>query len=76
MTQVNVNHIKETMKALGLPLTKTHWVTEKFGYTGSACIFIALCDALMEGKIEKGDLICFCASGVGFVAASSLFRWI
>lgn len=76
MTQVNVNHIKETMKALGLPLTKTHWITEKYGYAGSACIFMALYDALMEGKIKKGDLICFCASGVGFVAASCLFKWV
>lgn len=75
MTQVNVNTIKDTMKELGLPLTKTHWITEKFGYAGSACVFMALYDALKEGKLKKGDLICFCTSGVGMVASSCLFRW-
>ena len=76
LTQVNVNSIKVTMEKLGLPLSKTHWITEKWGYCGSACVFMALYDALKQGKIKKGDLICFCASGVGFIMATALFRWV
>jgi len=76
MTQVNVNTIKDTMKELGLPLTKTHWIMDKFGYCGSACVLMALHDALEQGKIKKGDLVCFLTSGVGFVMSSALFRWV
>ncbi|MFW6184826.1 MAG: 3-oxoacyl-ACP synthase III family protein, partial [Chloroflexota bacterium] len=41
-TQLNVNTIKETMRLLDQPLEKTHWVMDKWGYTGSACIPMAL----------------------------------
>jgi 3-oxoacyl-[acyl-carrier-protein] synthase-3 len=76
MTQVNVNTIKDVMKELGLPLTKTHWIMDKYGYNGSACVIFALHDALEQGKIKKGDLMCFCTSGVGYVMSAALFRWI
>lgn len=76
MTQVNVNTIRDTMKELGLPLTKTHWITDKFGYAGSACVFMALYDALEQGKLKNGDLLCFCTSGVGYVMSAALFKWI
>jgi len=76
MTQVNVNTIKDVMKELGLPLTKTHWIMDKYGYNGSACVIFALHDALEQGKIKKGNLVCFCTSGVGYVMSTALFRWI
>lgn len=76
MTQVNLSSITKVMHELGLPLNKTHWIMDKYGYTGSSCVFIALYDALKQGKIMKGNLICFCTSGVGFTMASALFRWI
>lgn len=76
MTQVNLNTIKDVMKELGLPLTKTHWIMDKFGYNGSACVIFALHDAVEQGKLKTGDLLCFCTSGVGFVMSAALFRWI
>jgi 3-oxoacyl-[acyl-carrier-protein] synthase-3 len=76
MTQVNVNTIKDVMKILDLPLSKTHWIMDKYGYNGSACVIFALHDALAEGKIKKGDLLCICASGVGYVMSAVIFRWI
>ena len=50
-------------------------VADKFGYAGSASVFMALYDALEQGKIESGDLIAFCTSGAGFVLSTALFRW-
>ncbi len=76
LTQVRLADIEQTMENLGLPLEKTHWVMHKYGYTGSACAFMALEDALNEGKIKKGDLVAFCTSGVGYVMSSALFRWV
>jgi 3-oxoacyl-[acyl-carrier-protein] synthase-3 len=76
LTQVNLNTIKDVMKILNLPLEKTHWIMDKYGYNGSACVIFALHDALEQGKLKKGDLLCICASGVGYVMSAVVFRWI
>ena len=75
-TQVNLRGIEATMAALGQPLAKTHWIMDKWGYTGSACIPMALDDAIQQGKGPKpGSLVLFCASGGGIALAASLWRW-
>ena len=75
-TQVSLETIKDTMKRLELPLEKTHWIMNKFGYTGSACVIMALYDALEQGKIKKGDLISFCASGAGMTMSAAAYKWL
>lgn len=75
-TQVRKVTIEDVMKELNLPIEKTHMVMDKYGYTGSACIPMALHDALIEKKIKKGDLIVFCASGGGYAMACYFMRWI
>lgn len=75
-TQLNVNTIKQAMEALGQPLEKTHWIMDKWGYTGSACIPMALDDALERGKgPQAGDNVLFVASGGGISMAANLWRW-
>lgn len=75
-TQLNVNTIKQAMDKLGQPLEKTHWVMDKWGYTGSACIPMALDDALERGRGPKaGDNVLFVASGGGISMAANLWRW-
>jgi 3-oxoacyl-[acyl-carrier-protein] synthase-3 len=75
-TQVRLIDIQKSMEALGLPMEKTHTIMQKYGYTGSACAFMALDDALREGKIKHGDLVAFCTSGVGYVMSSAIFKWV
>lgn len=75
MNQVELDAVKGTMKELGLPMAKTHWIADKFGYAGSASAFMALHDALEQKKIKGGDLLVFCTSGAGFVLSAALFRW-
>ena len=73
-TQVRKPTIKLVMKDLGLPMKKTHTVMEKWGYTGSACIPMALHDALHKKKIKPGDLVVLVGSGVGYNQAAAAFR--
>jgi len=75
MNQVELSVVKMTMEELGLPMTRTHWIADKYGYAGSASAFMALCDALQEKKVKDGDLVMFCVSGAGFVLSTALFRW-
>jgi 3-oxoacyl-[acyl-carrier-protein] synthase III len=73
-TQVRKPTIELVMKDLNLPMTKTHTIMERQGYTGSACIPMALDDAFAHRKIKPGDLVVLVGSGVGYNQAAAAFR--
>src|SRR5947209_8337476 len=73
-TQVRKPSIELVMGELGLPLARTHTVMEDWGYTGSACVPMALHDARAKGKIKPGDLVVLIGSGVGYNQAGVAFR--
>ena len=75
-TQLNLRTIEFVMDNLGQPLSKTHWIMDKWGYLGSACIPAALDDALELGKGPKpGDNVVFCATGGGMTMSAVVWRW-
>lgn len=74
-TQININSIRETLANLGLSMDNTHTVMDRFGYTGSACIPMALSEAVELGKVKENDLIVFMGSGGGLAFAAAAFRW-
>ncbi|MFO0585023.1 MAG: ketoacyl-ACP synthase III [Anaeromyxobacter sp.] len=74
-TQLNLRTIEATMKVLGVPMSRTHWTMDRWGYTGSACIPMTLDDAVQAGKVRKGDLVMLMASGGGLAMAGSILRW-
>jgi 3-oxoacyl-[acyl-carrier-protein] synthase-3 len=73
-TQVRKPSIELVMGDLGLPMERTHTVMEEWGYTGSACVPMALHDARERGKIKPGDLVVLIGSGVGYNQAGVAFR--
>jgi 3-oxoacyl-[acyl-carrier-protein] synthase-3 len=73
-TQVRLPSIKLVMEMLGLPLAKTHWIMEEWGYMGSACIPMCLDDAIDKGKVKSGDLLVLVGSGVGYNQAGVALR--
>jgi 3-oxoacyl-[acyl-carrier-protein] synthase III len=82
-TQLNLRTIEYVMDNLGQPMEKTHWIMDKWGYLGSACIPAALDDALHGGREahglppapRPGDNVVFCASGGGLAMAAGVWRW-
>jgi 3-oxoacyl-[acyl-carrier-protein] synthase III len=74
-TQLNLRTIEGMMQILGQPMSNTHTIMDKWGYTGSACIPMALDDALEQGCVHSGDKIIFCASGGGLAMACSAWVW-
>ena len=48
---------------------------DRFGYTGSACIPMALADAARKHKVKDGDLVCFVGSGGGMSMAAVTMIW-
>src|SRR5260221_1584799 len=73
-TQVRKPTIQLGMADLGLPMERTHMVMEKWGYTGSAFLPMALDDAFLGEKIKPGDLVVLVGSGVGYNQAAAAFR--
>lgn len=74
ITQININAIWETLDRLEVPRERAHTIMHQFGYTGSACIPMALNDAWEKGLVNKGDLIYFIGSGGGLAFASAAVR--
>jgi 3-oxoacyl-[acyl-carrier-protein] synthase-3 len=74
-TQINIESIRETLDRLDLPEAKAHNVMDRFGYTGNACIAMALADADEKGLLNEGDLVLLIASGGGAAIAGMALRW-
>lgn len=75
-TQVRKATIELVMEKLGLPMCKTHMIMEEVGYTGSACVGMALDSAIQQKKIKGGDLVVLVGSGVGYNQAACAFRMV
>jgi len=74
-TQININSIKETIENLNLQMDQTHTIMDRYAYTGSACIPMALTEAVSLGKLNQNDLVVFMGSGGGLAFACAAFRW-
>ena len=74
-TQVNRSTIRTVMNTLDVPMARAHTVMHKWGYTGSACLPMALDDAVRAGRLHDGDLVLFTGSGAGLAMGSLAMRW-
>lgn len=75
ITQFNVQSIYETMDQLSLPRERAHYVMDRYGYTGSASIGMAVADAAYQKKMKKGDLVFMLGSGGGMSMAALALEW-
>jgi len=75
LTQINIGAIQETMKILGLPETMSYNIMDRFGYTGSASIGMAVADAANHHALKKGDLVILVGSGGGVSMAAVALEW-
>jgi len=74
-TQVNLSTIKVVMARLGQPMSRAHTVMDRYGYTGAACIPMALDDAVRTGRVRDGDLVVLTGSGAGLAMGCVALRW-
>ncbi len=74
-TQVNRSTIEVVMRALDVPMSRAHTIMHKWGYTGSACLPMALDDAVRGGYVHDGQLLVFTGSGAGLTMGSVAMRW-
>ncbi len=73
--QANVRIIETAAKNLGVSMDKMVVYIDRYGNTSSASIPIAFCDAVAEGRIKRGDKICFVGFGGGLTYAGIIFEY-
>ena len=74
-TQVNLSTIRVVMDKLAQPMERTHTIMDRVGYTGSACIPMALDDAVRNNRLHDGDLVVMTGSGAGLSMGTVALRW-
>lgn len=73
--QANIRIIEATAKKLDMGMDRVVVTVDRHGNTSAASIPLALCAAVDEGKIKKGDLLLMEALGAGLTWGAALVRF-
>jgi 3-oxoacyl-[acyl-carrier-protein] synthase-3 len=73
--QANKRIIDASAHKLHIAPHKVVLTVDQHGNTSAASIPLALCAAVRDGRIKKGDLVLLEAMGGGFTWGSALLRW-
>lgn len=73
--QANLRIISAVMDRLGVPMDKVYLNVDRYGNMSSASTIVALCEAVRDGRIKKGDIVLLVAFGAGLAWGSLVIRW-
>jgi 3-oxoacyl-[acyl-carrier-protein] synthase-3 len=73
--QANIRIIDAAASRLGIAQDKVVIDIDRYGNTTAGTIPLATRDAILEGRLKKGDLVLFAAVGAGYTVGASLWRW-
>ena len=73
--QANLRMFQALSKTLKVPFERFYLTLEKYGNISSASCAIALDEAVRDGSIQQGNLICMPVFGGGLTWGSALIRW-
>jgi len=73
--QANIRIILAMAKKLGLSKEKVYLNIERYGNMSSASTATALCEAVKEDRVKKGDIVLLDAFGSGLVWGACVIKW-
>ncbi|MBS0472025.1 MAG: ketoacyl-ACP synthase III [Proteobacteria bacterium] len=73
--QANQRILDGTARKLHIDPAKVVTTVAQHGNTSAASVPLALCTAVADGRIKRGDLVLLEAMGGGFTWGASLIRW-
>jgi 3-oxoacyl-[acyl-carrier-protein] synthase-3 len=73
--QANIRIIEATAKKLDMAMDRVVVTVDRHGNTSAASIPLALCAAVGEGRIKRGDLLLMEALGAGLTWGAALVRF-
>lgn len=73
--QANIRMFQYISQSLKIPFEKFYMTVHKYGNISSASCAIALDEAVRDGSIKPGDLICLPVFGGGLTWGSAMIQW-
>jgi 3-oxoacyl-[acyl-carrier-protein] synthase-3 len=73
--QANIRIIDAVASRLRLDPKKVFVNIDRYGNTSAASIPIALCEAVEQGRVKRGDRLLFVAFGAGFTWGAAVTEW-
>lgn len=73
--QANLKLIEYLMGKMKLPMSKTYTNVERIGNTADASLSIALCEAVEQKLIKRGDHVVISGVGAGYIFGASVLKW-
>lgn len=73
--QANIRMFQHIAKSLKIPFEKFYLTLQKYGNISSASCAISLDEAVRDGSIQDGQLICMPVFGGGLTWGSALIKW-
>lgn len=73
--QANLRIISAVMERLEVPMDKVYLNVDRYGNMSAASTIVALCEAVRDGRIKKGDHVLLVAFGAGLAWGSLVVQW-
>ncbi len=73
--QANWRIMEAVLKRVGVDPSKAIVNLQKYGNTSAASVFLALYEAVKEGKIKEKDVVLITSFGAGMTWGSVILRW-
>jgi len=73
--QANIRMFQSISTSLKIPMEKFYMTIQKYGNISSASCAIALDEAIRDGSIDEGQLVCLPVFGGGLTWGSAMIRW-
>jgi 3-oxoacyl-[acyl-carrier-protein] synthase-3 len=73
--QANIRMFQNIAKSIKIPFERFYLTLQKYGNISSASCAISLDEAVRDGSIQTGNLVCLPVFGGGLTWGSALIRW-
>jgi 3-oxoacyl-[acyl-carrier-protein] synthase-3 len=73
--QANIRMFQYISRSMHIPFEKFYLTLSRYGNISSASCAIALDEAVRDGSIRTGDLVCLPVFGGGLTWGSMLIKW-
>jgi 3-oxoacyl-[acyl-carrier-protein] synthase-3 len=73
--QANLRIIRAAQERLGVDDSKVLVNIDRYANTTAGTIPLGLCDAVKQGRLQKGDLVLLVTVGAGYTTGGVLLRW-
>ncbi len=73
--QANVRIIQAVVARAGIPIEKVYLNLDKYGNMSAASVIVALCEAVQQGRIKKGDYVLLVVFGAGLTWGAAVLQW-